>query len=55
MATRIQGPLTETEKMCGGARPGRVKEKVEAISQEQHSSNPDWALLPVSPSLTEKR
>ena len=49
VATRIQGPLTETEKMCGGARPGLVKEKVEDVSQEQHSSNPDWALLPVSP------
>ena len=37
--TRIQGALTETMKMCGGAHPGLVKGKVEATSQEQHSSN----------------
>ena len=35
--TRIQGALTETMKMCGGAHPGLVKGKVEAISQEQNS------------------
>ena len=47
--TRIQEPLTETEKMCGGARPGLVKAKVEDVSQEQHFSYPDSALLPMSP------